>query len=145
MTTPDNFMNDIVIVSAEDPDICIQVDANGKLEAWILLEDSDRQRFALSRTDTGFWTISSVTGGARIATDGEGRQLVISSSSGSETEWSLEFEGELDYGVPIKLMSRNLPNHYMTVHSNPDRSGEIRATPPAAYDQLWKLVKPKTR
>jgi hypothetical protein len=145
MSASDIFLDDIVIAVAGDPTAVIQVDANSKLEIWKLLEQSDRQRFALSQTDIGFWTVSSVTGGARIATNGQGRQLVISSSSKSETEWSLEFEGELDYGIPIKFKSRTPANHYMTVHGNYDGTGEIRATPPAGAGQVWKLVKPKTR
>jgi hypothetical protein len=145
MTTSEFSLNDIMIAIADDPTRVIQADSNGKLELWKLLEASDRQRFVLTKTDSRFWTISSVTGGVRVATKGEAGPLVLSASSTSETEWFLEFVGELAYGIPVRFKSRTPDNHYMTVHGNADGSGEIRATPPSNYGQLWTLVQPKTR
>jgi hypothetical protein len=144
MTMSDFSPHDIMIASTDDLKRVVQADSKGKLELWKLLEDSDRQRFVLTKTESRLWTISSVTGGVRVATKGEAGPLVLSASSTSETEWFLEFAGELDYGIPVRFRSRTPDNHYMTVHGNADGTGEIRATAPNNHGQLWTLLQPKT-
>jgi hypothetical protein len=144
MALPNIFLDGVIITHTESPTKVIQVDANNKLEIWDLLEQSDRQRFALSNTTRGLWTISSVTGSMRISTDGANNQLVVSSSSTSETEWYLDFyQGVVGYGVPVTFRSRTPENLYMSPAGCYLNNGNAVLPVVSNLCRYWTLVKPK--
>jgi len=142
-------LNDVIIAYAADPNYVIQVRADGKVILFHLEEQSDRQRFVLSSTypegtSAPLWTISSVTGAVRIATDGENKPLLTTSLSTSETEWYID--GKVDFGEAVRIKNRKLKNFFMTLKEGQAQDGSaILACPDApGPSQTWRLDKPQS-
>lgn len=148
MITSNISLNDVVIAYAADPNWVIQVRADSTVVLFHLEEQSDRQRFVLSNTDpegtSALWTISSVTGGVRITSDGENKQLLMTSLSTSETEWYID--GKVAFGETVRIKNRKLKNCFMTLKEAlpQDGSAILACSDIPGPSQQWRLDKPQS-